>query len=161
MVVAFAFGALAGYLVRGGARLGEPLAARAATARPTPAPTTPSTPLAGSYRARVLRVIDGDTVEARVHVWMGQELVTRVRLSGIDAPELNGGCAFERALAEQSRLRLVELAGGREITLVDVGADKYFGRVVGRLITPQGEDAGQRLVSEGLARATKRRSNWC
>ena len=32
--------------------------------------------------------IDGDTFEARVHLWPGLDLTTRVRLRGIDAPEL-------------------------------------------------------------------------
>jgi endonuclease YncB( thermonuclease family) len=36
----------------------------------------------------VIRTIDGDTFEAWVHLWPGLDLSTRVRLRGIDAPEL-------------------------------------------------------------------------
>ena len=35
----------------------------------------------------VVRTIDGDTFEARVHLWPGLDMTTRVRLRGIDAPE--------------------------------------------------------------------------
>jgi endonuclease YncB( thermonuclease family) len=33
----------------------------------------------------VLKTIDGDTFEARVYLWPGLDLTTRVRLRGIDA----------------------------------------------------------------------------
>ena len=68
---------------------------------PTPAaPPTAETPrlIRGAHAAEVLRVIDGDTFEARVHVWPGIDITTRVRLRGIDAPELGGArCAEETA----------------------------------------------------------------
>ena len=38
----------------------------------------------------VIRTIDGDTFEARVHLEPGLDLNTRVRLRGIDAPEVEG-----------------------------------------------------------------------
>jgi hypothetical protein len=39
-----------------------------------------------TYRADVLRVIDGDTFEARIRIWSGFEITTRVRLRAIGAP---------------------------------------------------------------------------
>lgn len=44
--------------------------------------------LTARYPAEVVQVIDGDTFEARVHLWPGLNVTTRVRLRGIDAPEL-------------------------------------------------------------------------
>src|ERR1700680_2374477 len=44
------------------------------------------------YSAEVVHVIDGDTFEARVAVWPGIEIKTKVRLRGIDAPELHARC---------------------------------------------------------------------
>jgi endonuclease YncB( thermonuclease family) len=41
------------------------------------------------YSAEVVHVIDGDTFAARVTIWPGVEVKTRVRLRGIDAPELH------------------------------------------------------------------------
>ena len=124
------------------------------------APAVPAS-LPGAYRARILRVIDGDTVEVRVQAWIGHEIVTRLRLAGIDAPELNGACALERALAARARDRLAELASDEEAVLADIRPDKYFGRVAGRLILRDGRDAGQILLAEALARAGARRFSWC
>jgi endonuclease YncB( thermonuclease family) len=47
------------------------------------------------YSAEVVHVIDGDTFEARVAVWPGIEIKTRVRLRGIDAPKLHARCDHE------------------------------------------------------------------
>jgi endonuclease YncB( thermonuclease family) len=123
----------------------------------------PRTPLAGAYRAQVTQVLDGDTLEARVHVWMGQEALTRVRLAGIDAPERGGACAEERALAQNASARLARLIGEGPVTLTEVRPDKYFGRVVARVITANGTDAGAVLLGEGMARASTGRSRkgWC
>src|SRR5687768_14454770 len=40
----------------------------------------------------VIRTVDGDTFEARVHLPDGLALNTRVRLRGIDTPELKAAC---------------------------------------------------------------------
>src|SRR5262245_48629002 len=61
------------------------------------------------YAADLLRVLDGDTFEARVHVWPGLAVTTRVRLRGIDAPELHARCPQERSKAEAARTALAAL----------------------------------------------------
>jgi hypothetical protein len=67
-----------------------------------------------TYSAEVLRVIDGDTFEARVRIWSGFEINTRVRLRAIDAPELHARCASEYFKAEAARAALQRIlsAGG-------------------------------------------------
>jgi micrococcal nuclease len=143
-------------------------AALLAPASPIPVPAPAQrvkgrTPLAGTYRAQLLGVIDGDTIEARVHVWMGQEVVARVRLRDIDAPEISSACADEHQRAVAARERLASLLGSGAVILADVQADKYFGRVVARVSTAEGIDAGAALVGERLARAYGggRRASWC
>jgi endonuclease YncB( thermonuclease family) len=39
-----------------------------------------------AHPAEVLRVLDGDTFEARVRLWPGLDVTTKVRLRGVDAP---------------------------------------------------------------------------
>lgn len=120
----------------------------------------------GTYRASVIRVIDGDTLEARVFVWPGHEIVTKVRLRGIDAPEIKGACGPEIRQAEAARDRLAALIGDRIVSLAEIGPDKYHGRVVARVMsagTDRPVDAGAVLVAEKLARpyGGKRREGWC
>ena len=50
----------------------------------------------GPVPAEVLAVLDGDTLVVRARIWLGQDVETRIRLDGIDAPELKGKCESER-----------------------------------------------------------------
>jgi hypothetical protein len=65
----------------------------------------------GPLPADLIRVIDGDTIEVRAHLWLGLELTIRVRLWGIDAPELDGICPAERDLAKSARVPRPESLG--------------------------------------------------
>jgi micrococcal nuclease len=108
-------------------------------------------------------VIDGDTLEVRVMVWLGQEVVTRVRIDGIDTPEKRGKCQREKDMAEQARAMTEQLLADSEIALYDIQNDKYGGRVRARVVTRSGEDIGQMLIKSGLARPYKgeARQPWC
>ena len=126
----------------------------------------PQDRLAGPVPAEVLAVIDGDTIEVRAVIWLGQVVSTRVRLAGIDAPELRGKCARERALAERARAYLLaKLEGGDRVRvrLRDIRYGKYAGRVLARVETAGGEDLGRSLMAAGLARpyAGRARASWC
>jgi endonuclease YncB( thermonuclease family) len=85
--------------------------------------------------ADVLRVIDGDTFEARVHVWPGLDVTTKVRLRGIDAPELKARCPAERAMAEAARDALRDMLAEGAVGVSAVTPDKYGGRVVADVAT--------------------------
>ncbi len=119
--------------------------------------------LAGPVNAAVVAVIDGDTVEVRALVWIQQEVVTRVRLRGIDAPELAGRCPAETRRGTEARDALAGLVTGTMVRLTEIEPDKYGGRVVARVILADGREAGEALVALSLARpyAGKRRQSWC
>ena len=114
----------------------------------------------GPLPADLIRVIDGDTIEVRAHLWLGLELTTRVRLSDVDAPELDGGCPAERELAKAARAFLTGTLS-KAITLRDVRQDKYGGRVVARVLTMTGEDVGRLLVMNRLAANSGSAVAWC
>jgi endonuclease YncB( thermonuclease family) len=122
--------------------------------------------LDGPFSAEVLRVIDGDTIEVRIQVWLGQTLETDVRLAGIDAPEMRGRCASERegAAAARARLEALVAEAGGVVILRRVEDGIYAGRVVATVATPAGEDLGARLIAAGLARTydgQRARDGWC
>ena len=71
--------------------------------------------LPGPVAADVVRVIDGDTLDVLARVWLGQTVQVRVRLDGVDAPELRGRCAGERAQAEEVRAWLVRQLAGHSL----------------------------------------------
>ena len=119
--------------------------------------------LDGPVAAEVLRVVDGDTIEVRAHIWLGQEVTTLVRLGGIDAPELKGKCQSERDAALRAKARIEQKLAGGEVTLRDIRFEKYAGRVMSRVETGTGEDLGAALKREGYVRAYRgaKRAGWC
>jgi endonuclease YncB( thermonuclease family) len=116
----------------------------------------------GPVAAEVLRVIDGDTLTVRAKIWIGQELTTNVRLLGVNAPELSGGCDEERALAEAARRFLAERVEGRSVTLRNIALDKFGGRVVA-VVEDGAGDLGSALLAARLAVPYDggRRGSWC
>ncbi len=114
----------------------------------------------GPTQARVERVIDGDTVRMRVAIWIEQELVVSVRLSGVDAPELfRPKCTRERTLAKRAKIFVEEFLQDDDVTLRDIQRGKYAGRVVARIETRKG-DLASALVDAGLA-VKRTKGRWC
>lgn len=121
------------------------------------------THIVGPVAADVLRVVDGDTLTVRAHIWIGHAVETSVRLTGIDTPELRARCAEEREKAREAREFLRRLVGDDPVMLSDIQSDKYGGRVLARVRNAAGADLAQALMRAGLARPYKgdRRLAWC
>ena len=122
-----------------------------------------ATGLRGGHPAQVLRVIDGDTFEARVRIWPGMDVTTRVRLRGIDAPELHARCEGERAQALAARDALKRILAQGEVGVTQVGQDKYGGRVDASVSTGNTPDVSDAMLAGGFARPIHggRRRSWC
>ncbi len=99
-------------------------------------------------------VVDGDTI------WFEGR---KIRIADINTPEISSpGCASEKRLGEQAKIRLQALLNQGTFSLqsIDRDQDKY-GRDL-RIITRGGESLGETLVAEGLAeRWQGYRRNWC
>jgi endonuclease YncB( thermonuclease family) len=111
----------------------------------------------------VLRTIDGDTFEARVHLSPGLEPTTRVRLRGVDAAELKAACAGELQLAEAAAAALRGLLGEGGVTIYNIGPDKYHGRVVADVATRRTDNVSAALLAAGHVRGYGggHRNSWC
>jgi endonuclease YncB( thermonuclease family) len=111
----------------------------------------------------VIRTIDGDTFEARVHLWPGLDIMTRVRLRGIDAPELRAQCEKEFRMAEAASDALQNLLAEGDVTIYNIGPDKYQGRVDADVATRRTSNVSDALLAGGFARAYDggHRSGWC
>lgn len=105
-------------------------------------------------RPGLVRVIDGDTFD-----YAGE----RIRIAGIDTPELNARCGREADLAVRAaaRARAWLAAGPFELRAdADRDVDRY-GRKL-RSVVRGGSSIDDVLVSEGLARRwTGHRRPWC
>ena len=122
-----------------------------------------STGLRGGHPAEVLRVFDGDTFEARVRIWPGMDITTKVRLRGIDAPEMHARCDGERVKATAARDALVRILNEGAVGISRIGQDKYGGRVDADVSTARTPDVSATLTERGLVRRYSggRREGWC
>jgi endonuclease YncB( thermonuclease family) len=150
-----------------GALLGPQIAASAvssdAPAVAPPSATDERSAFRLSHPAQVVRVIDGDTFEARVGVWPGLEITTKVRLRGIDAPELRARCPDEIAKAQAARDALSAILAEGAVGVSQVALDKYGGRVLADASTRKTPDVSTALLRAGLVRGYEggRRDSWC
>ena len=111
----------------------------------------PSLPVETPLDARVTRVLDGDTVEAVIALPIGEALpgtgccgpvafvCWRVRLQGIDAPELHPARTspfrdLEKTAAERVKAILAGRLENQRVVLTLHRWDKFGGRVIGDII---------------------------
>jgi endonuclease YncB( thermonuclease family) len=115
-----------------------------------------------TFLTYVLTITDGDTFRGRIEVWPNVEVVTAVRVSGIDTPEIRGKCVAEREKAITARERLRALLAAGEVTITKVMNDKFAGRV-DAVVMVNGVRVADTLVAEGLARPYTggARQGWC
>ena len=108
------------------------------------------------YRAKVKRVVDGDTVDVDIDlgfgIWMKQE---RVRMMGIDTPESRTRDKVEKAFGLAAKERLRELLPVGSTTILKTEIDKKgedakgkFGRILGDFKV-EGKRATDILIQEG------------
>jgi endonuclease YncB( thermonuclease family) len=110
----------------------------------------------------VVRTIDGDTFLARVQQSDGRSLVARVRLRGIDAPELKASCREELVKAEAASEALRDLLGQGGVTIANLGPDKY-GRILADVATRRTASVSAALLAGGYVRSYDggHRAGWC
>ena len=109
------------------------------------------------YRATILRVVDGDTVDVDIDlgfgIWQRSE---RVRIMGIDTPESRTSDEEEKVFGKAAKKRLTELLQEHTILMTEVnkaGEDMKgkFGRILGDFKTDNGTKVTEVLINEGHA----------
>ncbi len=112
------------------------------------------------YTAKLVRVIDGDTVILDVDLGYTVHVTVTFRLDGINAPEMTGenkldGQASKAALQKILDNAVPDAKGNKLIYVDSTGRDKY-GRWVAKLVVYNTTDAepfdvSERLIAEGFA----------
>ena len=102
------------------------------------------------YKCKLVRVVDGDTVDIDIDlgfgVWLRKQ---RIRMYGIDTPESRTRDLAEKKLGLAAKERLKELCVGT-FKIKSLGKGKY-GRILGIPYTEDGQDICQMLIKEGHA----------
>jgi len=117
--------------------------------------------LPGPIPAEIMRVVDGDTIRLRAHIWLDQTLEIMVRIEGIDAPEIHRpNCSAERVLAQQAKAE-VEALVTETVFLHGVHLGKYAGRVIAEARLPDGRVLADHLLDNRLAVPEDVMDPWC
>lgn len=107
------------------------------------------------YTCTVTRVVDGDTLDARIDLGFGVFTVQRVRLMGVDAPETyRPSCEAERQHGQRATAFVSDLLLDRVCRLV-TNKDKKgkYGRYLGVLYPPGSEvSVNDMLREKGLVK---------
>lgn len=107
------------------------------------------------YDVKVLRVVDGDTVDVDIdlgfNIWLKDE---RVRIMGIDTPESRTSNKVEKLFGVAAKNRLYELLekDARLITTEDKSGEDMkgkFGRILGDFRAADGRLVTEILIEEG------------
>lgn len=110
----------------------------------TPAEISPAP--ATSTTATVVAVVDGDTIDVQTST--GEE---RVRLIGIDTPEISRDGGVDDCYAQDARNYLDQLVYGRDVELVSdptQGDTDQYGRLL-RHVLVDGQSAAQLAIEAG------------
>jgi micrococcal nuclease len=107
------------------------------------------------YRATLLNVVDGDTIDVQISLGLDIFHQTRLRLADINAPELHAADPAVRAKAKAARQFLIDNlpigAGSLTIDTVKDRTEKY-GRYLAHIrVGDAAETINQQLVDKGLA----------
>jgi micrococcal nuclease len=112
--------------------------------------------MAYQYKARILKVVDGDTVEIDLDLGFNIILANqRVRMAGVDTPESRTANAEEKPRGMLSKKKLAEklpVGSWQTIqTLKSDGNDDKFGRILGVFIMEDGTSLNQWLIDNNYA----------
>ena len=110
-----------------------------------------------TYAVTVLRVIDGDTVDVTVDLGMHISVYKRLRIYGLNTPELRGGTDETKALAREAKTRLIKLLENSPKVYIKsyMDATGKYGRLLADLLVEQNgsgmyESIADILIAEGL-----------
>ena len=96
------------------------------------------------YNAKLIRVVDGDTIVVLIDFGLGLTQPWHVRLLGINAPELN------TVEGKTARSFLTSIIESKPLTVRSVRFDKYGGRIDGDVFAGD-INLSQTMINNGMA----------
>jgi len=113
--------------------------------------------------SRIIKVIDGDTFRVDINELpdiIGKNI--RIRILGINAPEINGKCTFEKELAIKARDFVQILLDNADLVILKNLNRGNFFRLLAEVIV-DGKDLGELLIANDLAvrYQGQKKLSWC
>ena len=104
------------------------------------------------YNAKILSIIDGDSLQVEIDLGFYVNIRERMRLSGIDTAEMNSPIPEMRKLAQEAKAFMLTHVG-KNVLLKSFKKDKY-GRFLAEIfLEDDSESLNVKLVTSGLAKS--------
>lgn len=108
-----------------------------------------------TYKAKLIRIVEGDTVDAVIDLGFGVFMKQRIRLYGINTPDIRSNNLEEKEAGLDSKQRLTELLTREFIVKTIMNKRGKFGRILG-IVYIEDENSNRinlndKLVEEGHA----------
>ena len=103
-----------------------------------------------TYKAKLDRIVDGDTIDAHINLGFDITIHKRIRLAGIDTPESRTRDLEEKAKGLEAKAYvkdLLENSDEGKFSIISHGRGKY-GRVLGELFVKGHDKSVNELLKE-------------
>ena len=101
------------------------------------------------YKIKVTRVLDGDTVDARVDLGFKVHFNVRIRFNGINTPETRTRDREEKQKGLAAKARCKQLLNDAEFVVLESHGVGKFGRCLGTIWINGETNLTQQLIDEG------------
>lgn len=104
------------------------------------------------YRiSSVSKVVDGDTVDLTLDVGFYMFTIQRIRISGVDTPEMTAKDEVERKMANEAKVFVENWFTNNKKLTIKTSKDDKYGRMLGEIKNDAGECINTLLVEKGYA----------
>lgn len=105
------------------------------------------------YRAKVDRVVDGDTIDVTLDLGFDLHLQARVRFVGINAPESRTRDLVEKQKGLEAKRFVEDWIGNCDAVIIQTQLDKKgkFGRILGNILNTEGASLNDEMIALGHA----------
>lgn len=107
------------------------------------------------YKAKLIRVVDGDTIDADIDLGFGVWVKQRIKLFGINTPDSQSHDPTIKDAGQAARNKLIEILPREFVVQTILNKRGKFGRVLGNIYVQLDENTrveiNQQMVDEGAA----------
>jgi micrococcal nuclease len=108
------------------------------------------------YRVKkVLKIVDGDTIDVDLDLGFDISFTQRVRLAGIDTPESRTTDKYEKTLGLEVKDKLKDAIGAAKTVVIRTekpDSTEKYGRILGWIFLDENQvSINQTLIDEGFA----------
>ena len=112
-----------------------------------------------NYKAELLKVVDGDTVDMNVDMGFNVRIKQRMRLYGIDTAELRDKDEDKRKKALKAKDYVCELLKLNQSYEIETYKEDKYGRLLVKIYLNEEETLNEMLLKIGLAEFYMKREN--